>query len=55
MASLAWDESLRPEIIRALGRIAAESPDLVEPYRDLLSSTTAAHQSNTGEEGQDGP
>jgi hypothetical protein len=32
VASYAWDDGLRPEILRALGRIADSSPALIAPF-----------------------
>jgi hypothetical protein len=36
LASMAWDDGLRPEILRALARIAAADPGLVEGLLDRL-------------------
>jgi hypothetical protein len=36
LASLAWDDGLRPEILRALIRIAEAHPDLVRPVCPML-------------------
>lgn len=37
LASLSWDEGLRPEIIRALTRIAEAIPEAVQPVCDLVA------------------
>lgn len=37
LASLSWDEGLRPEIIRALTRIAEAIPEAVRPVCDLVA------------------
>ncbi len=37
LASLSWDEGLRPEIIRALTRIAEAMPEAVRPVCDLVA------------------
>ncbi len=37
LASLSWDDGLRPEIIRALTRIAEAAPDRVRPVCQLIA------------------
>ena len=46
LASLSWDEGLRPEIIRALTRIAEAIPEVVRPVCDLVAENVDLEDSN---------
>jgi len=46
LASLSWDEGLRPEIIRALTRIAEAIPEAVQPVCDLVAENVDLEDPN---------
>jgi len=49
IASLSWDEGLRPEILKALRRIAEAAPELVEPCRLLLDAGAEGGSAGQGD------